>query len=115
MSALYCPKCGKQVTPEAITCPNCGYYLPQPPPPAPAAAPTQKINTHTLGWTLMAFLVSLLWFKINNAPVFPLGFIGGLVIILFSSHIDKQVGKQSLAPVGFALSFVGMILGAIIR
>ena len=63
----------------------------------------------------MAFLVSFLWFKINNRPLFPLGFVGGLVITAWSWHIDRQVGKQSLAPVGIALSFVGMILGAIIR
>lgn len=63
----------------------------------------------------MAFLLSFLWFKINNAPLFPLGFIGGLVITVFSWHIDKQVGKQSIALIGVALSFVGMILGAIIR
>ena len=63
----------------------------------------------------MALLVSLLWFKLNGRPVFPLGFVGGLVITGFSWHIDKQVGKQSLSYLGFAFSFVGMILGAIIH
>jgi hypothetical protein len=37
----------------------------------------------------MAFLVSLLWFKINGRLVFPLGFVGGLVISGFSWDIDK--------------------------
>jgi hypothetical protein len=63
----------------------------------------------------MAFLVSFLWFKIGNTPLFPLGFIGSLVITAFSWHIDKQVGKQSIAPIGLAFSFIGMIIGAIIR
>ena len=63
----------------------------------------------------MAFLVSFLWFKIGNTPLFPLGFIGSLVITAFSWHIDKQVGKPSIAPVGLAFSFIGMIIGAIIR
>ncbi len=63
----------------------------------------------------MAFLVSFLWFKINNVLLFPLGFIGGLIIMGFSGHIDKQVGKPSMVILGVALSFVGMIIGAIIR
>jgi hypothetical protein len=63
----------------------------------------------------MAFLVSFLWFKVNGRLVFPLGFIGGLVIAGSSWHIDKQVGKQSSAYLGFIFSFIGMILGAAIH
>ena len=74
-----------------------------------------KINTHTYGWIILALLVSLLWFKFNGRLVFPLGFVGGLVITGFSWHIDKQVGKQSLAYMGFIFSFIGMILGAAIN
>ena len=62
----------------------------------------------------MSFLISFLWFKINNRLVFPLGFIGALFITAWSWDIDRSVGKQSIAPVGIALSFVGMILGATI-
>jgi hypothetical protein len=47
--------------------------------------------------------------------MFPLGFVGGLVIAGFSWHIDKQIGKQSLAYMGFIFSFIGMILGAAIN
>jgi hypothetical protein len=117
MSTLDCPHCGTQVPPGTLFCPNCGVALAQPQiqSPTQAAVPAPRINTHTFGWIIIAFLLSLLWFKINNMPVFPLGFVGGLVITGFSWHIDKQVGNQSLAPIGLVLSFVGMIIGALIR
>jgi hypothetical protein len=117
MSTVYCPHCGTQVPLGTLFCPNCGVALPQlqNQPPTQAAIPERRINTHTYGWIIMAFLVSFLWFKINNMPLFPLGFVGGLVITGFSWHIDKQVGKQSMAPVGLVLSFVGMIIGALVR
>jgi hypothetical protein len=113
MSTLYCPNCGKQVLPGALFCPNCGVALAQLP--TQTTMPTPRINTHTYGWIIMAFLVSFLWFKINNMPLFPLGFVGGLIITGFSWHIDKQVGKQSMAPLGLVLSFLGMIIGVLIR
>jgi len=63
----------------------------------------------------MAFLVSFLWFKVNGRLVFPLGFVGGLVITGLSWHIDKQIGKQSSAYLGIITSFIGMIIGATIH
>ena len=115
MSTLYCPNCGKQVPSGTLFCPNCGVALPPLQPPTQAFVPARRINTHTFGWIIMAFLVSFLWFKIGITPIFPLGFVGGLVITAFSWDIDKQVGKSSMAPVGLALSFIGMVIGAIIR
>lgn len=115
MSTINCPNCGKQVPPGTLFCPSCGVALPQLQPPTQTFMSMRRINTHTYGWIIMAFLVSFVWFKIGNTPLFPLGFIGSLVITAFSWHIDKQVGKQSIAPIGLVLSFVGMFIGAIIR
>jgi hypothetical protein len=115
MSTVFCPKCGTEAPAGQLFCSNCGTYLPQPELTVPATAPQKKINTHTYGWIIIALLISLVWFKVNGKFVFPLGFVGGLVIIGFSWHIDKQIGKQSLAYIGFIFSFVGMILGAAIH
>jgi hypothetical protein len=116
MSTVTCPKCGKEAPSGQLFCSNCGTYLPQPEQTVSAATlPHQKVNTHTNIWIIMAFLVSLLWFKVNGSFVFPIGFVGGLVIAGSSWDIDKQVGKQSLAYMGFIFSFIGMILGAAIQ
>jgi uncharacterized membrane protein len=97
MEALFCPFCGAALTP----------YLPRP--------QALRINTHSYGWAILSFLLSFLWFKINNNPLFPLGFIGALVITYWSYDIDKSLGKQTVAIVAFALSVIGMILGLTIR
>jgi hypothetical protein len=103
MSTVTCSKCGKQAPSGQLFCTDCGMYLPQPEPTAQVITPKQKINTHTYGWIIMAFLVSLILFKVNSRLVFPLGFVGGLVISGFSWDIDKQVGKQSSAYGGGSL------------
>jgi hypothetical protein len=62
----------------------------------------------------MSFLVSFLWFKINNVPIFPLGFVGGLIIAFWSSDIDKTLGKKPLTSLSVAMSVSGMLLGFLI-
>jgi cellobiose-specific phosphotransferase system component IIC len=105
MSTRNCPRCGKTVTSDMTFCPFCGAKLDQ---------PLQQVNTHSYGWALMSFLVSLLWFKISNVPIFPLGFVGGLIITFWSSDIDKALGKKPLAWLSVAMSVFGMFLGFLI-
>ena len=74
-----------------------------------------QINTHSLGWLTLSFLVSFLWFKIGNHPVFPLGFVGGLAIGFWSSEIDRALAKPSFLGHSITLSIVGMVLGLFIN
>jgi len=106
MSTINCPRCGKAVSSDMTFCPFCGAKLDQ---------PLQQVNTHSYGWVLISFLVSFLWFKINNNPIFPLGFVGGLVITFWSSDIDKALGKEPLTWLSVAISIFGMFLGFLIR
>jgi cellobiose-specific phosphotransferase system component IIC len=101
-----CPRCGKPVSSDMAFCPFCGAKLDQ---------PLQQVNTHSYGWVLMSFLVSFLWFKINNTPTFPIGFVGGLVITFWSSDIDKALGKEPLTWLSVVISLFGMFLGFLIR
>lgn len=103
MSTKNCTKCGKLIPSDASFCPYCGISLSTP------------INTHSSGWMIMSFLISFLWFRINNNPIFPLGFIGALLIALWSADIDKTLGKEPLLNYSLILSSIGMIIGFIVR
>lgn len=103
MSTKNCTKCGKLIPSDSSFCPYCGTPLSTP------------INTHSLGWLVMSFLISFLWFKIGNNPVFPLGFIGALIIALWSADIDKALGKEPLFNYSLILSSIGMLIGFIVR
>ncbi len=102
MSTKNCPKCGSSVAIDAISCPFCGAKQDQ---------ILTQINTHSYGWTILSFLVSFIWFRVYGAPIFPLGFIGGLIIADWSSDIDKALGKESQMSVSIVLSIIGMIIG----
>lgn len=82
MSVKDCPRCGKGIPLDSSFCMYCGFPL------------SAQINTHSVGWMIMSFLVSLLWLKVNNTPLFPLGFIGGLVIAFWSADVDRAFGKN---------------------
>jgi predicted nucleic acid-binding Zn ribbon protein len=105
MATRNCPMCGKAVAPNIAFCPFCGAKLDY---------PFQQVNTHSFGWVLMSFLVSFLWFKINNSAIFPLGFVGGLIITFWASDIDKALGKEPFTWLSVALCVLGMILGLFI-
>jgi predicted nucleic acid-binding Zn ribbon protein len=106
MSEKNCPVCGKSVPRDASFCLYCGARLND---------SSAQVNTHSYGWLIMSFLVSFLWFRINGASVFPLGFIGGLLITFWSSDIDKSLGKKPLTGLSVLLSLTGMILGLLIN
>jgi len=106
MSEKNCPVCGKAVPMIASFCLFCGAKL---------DFPSREVNTHSYGWLMMSFLVSFLWFRINNVPVFPLGFAAALAITFWSSDIDKSLGKKPLTWLAILLSLISMVLGFLIR
>jgi len=73
--------------------------------------PTYAANTHTVGFLILCFLLSFLWFRINGVGVFPLGFVGGLVVAWWSQDIDRAFGKPSQFTLAVVLGLVGMFIG----
>lgn len=72
------------------------------------------MDSHSAGFAVVAVLISLLWFRINGTPIFPLGLLGGLALAYWSHDIDTRLGKSSLFLVTALLcglaTFVGLIL-----
>lgn len=76
-----------------------------------AMSPKQSINTYDPAWVILSFLLSFLWFRINQTPVFPLGFVGGLSIAYMIHRIDSSLGKPSFLSPTILLSFLGCVIG----
>ncbi len=50
-----------------------------------------KPDTHPLGFTLLTFLLSLLWLKIQGQPVFPLGFLIAVAVAFWHKSIEDAL------------------------
>ncbi len=106
-----CPRCGAVLPAGARYCSSCGVaVVPAAMPFAPQPSP-RIVTTHTVGFTVIAFLISFLWFRINGVPLLPVGLLGGLVVAWWSQDIDRQFGKPSQFALAVALSVVGAFIG----
>ena len=93
-------------------CPTCGTPMTVAPlPPGPFPPVPRRVNTHTEGFIVLAFLLSFLWFRINGVAVVPLGLLGGLVVAWWSQDIDRSVGKPSQFALAAVLGVVGALIG----
>jgi prepilin signal peptidase PulO-like enzyme (type II secretory pathway) len=90
----YCPYCANPITAAVAAWPN---------------------NTHSAGFVVIAVLLSLLWFKVNNVPVFPLGLVGGILLAYWSHDVDTRLGKQSLLAPAVVLCLVATVIGLFLR
>ena len=84
----FCPYCGKEVSPEAISCPNCGHPLKQA---QPVIKPIEQI--------------SALWWLV---PFF-LAWIGGLIAYFVLKDRNQKTAEHMLI-FGVVWTFVGAIL-----
>jgi hypothetical protein len=84
----FCPYCGKEVSPRAVSCPNCGHPLAQ-------APPTPKLAERISRW----------WWLL---PFF-LGWVGGLVDYLVLKDRNQKTAEHMLF-FGVIWTFVGTIL-----
>ena len=102
------PACGAPIRLPARFCNSCGA-------PLFAQGPWPAFDTHAAGFSVVAVLISLLWFRINGVPIFPLGFVGGLVLAYWSHDINTKVGRESLFVVTAILCVLATIVGPLLR
>jgi hypothetical protein len=88
----FCPYCGKEVSPEAYTCPNCGHPLKEPVPP-----PEPKEHVSAAWWLLPFFLA---W-------------IGGIAGYFALKDRNRSTATNILI-FGIVWTFVGALLLGII-
>ena len=83
----FCPNCGKEVSPEAYACPNCGHPLRQP---QPTPEPREHVSA---AWWLLPFF---------------LGWIGGLVGYLVLKDRNRRTATNILI-FGVVWTVVGIV------
>src|SRR5256885_1870328 len=85
-----CPRCGAPIHMPARFCNACGA-------PLFAHGPWPAFDTHGAGFSVVAVLISLLWFRINGVPIFPLGLVAATTIQL-SHEMKKALEGMKLHP-----------------
>jgi hypothetical protein len=92
---------------DARYCPYCGDVV--------LGIPQASFSTHSVGFAVMAVLVSFLWFHVNNVKILPLGLVGGILLAYWSHDIDVRSGKQSVFLPTLVVCFIATVIGFIIR
>src|SRR5207245_6605713 len=103
-----CPRCGAPIRLPAWFCNSCGA-------PLFAQGPWPAFDTHAAGFSVVAVLISLLWFRINGVSIFPLGFVGGLVLAYWSHDINTKFWREALFRVRAILCVLAPRGGILLR
>ena len=70
-----------------------------------------NVNTHPLGFTILVFILAMLWLRVNGRPVFPLGFILALTVAYWHADIERGIYGRSRFLEMVITAVVGMIIG----
>ncbi len=97
----FCPNCGKELPPEAVSCPGCGHLL-QAAPPAPQAVKRTGFGSprNLAIYSLICAVAALL---ILPAPLLVLGVVLGFFAM--------RRGERTLGRLGIILSIVLGLIG----
>ena len=64
---------------------------------------------------MIAIVVSLLWFRVNNVPILPVGLIMGVLLAYWSHDIDVRLGRRSLLTPVVVLCLLATTIGFLIH
>lgn len=92
----YCAHCGRELSPAAIACPNCGH-------PGPGAAPAIAPGKRTEGFAIASIVCSVTSF-------FFLPIVGGILGIIFG-HVARRRIAEDPDLGGAEIARAGIIVG----
>jgi len=72
-------------------------------------------DAHPLGFTLLAFFLSMLWFQVNSVPVFPLGLLLALLLASWHRDIERTLHGRDHFSFMLAFSLVGILFGLLLH
>lgn len=105
----FCANCGRDLSPAAIACPNCGH----PGPGAGNVAVVAPSGKRTEGFAIASLVCGIVGF-------FGVPIVGSILAIVFASTARKRIaqdanlGGADMARAGMIIGWIGLILGIII-
>lgn len=105
----FCANCGRDLSPAAVACPNCGH-------PGPGAGTIPAVATagkRTEGFAIASLVCGIVGF-------FGVPIVGSVLAIVFAStarkHIaqDPDLGGADMARAGMIIGWIGLILGILV-
>lgn len=104
-----CANCGRDLSPAAVACPNCGH-------PGPAAGTVITVappGKRTEGFAIASLACGI-------AGFFAIPIIGSILAIVFGAAArkrlaqDPDLGGADLARAGIIIGWVGVVLGIVV-
>ena len=105
----FCANCGRDLSPSAIACPNCGH----PGPGAGAVPVAPPPGKRTEGFAIASLVSGIVGF-------FGLPIVGSILAIVFASTarkriaLDPNLGGADMARAGMIIGWIGLILGVLV-
>jgi uncharacterized protein YqgC (DUF456 family) len=103
----FCANCGRELSPAAVSCPNCGH-----PGPTAGAGTAPLAATRTEG-----FAIASLASAIGGFFIVPL--VGSILAIVFGAAARKRIAQDpdlqgaEMARAGTIIGWVGVVLAAL--
>jgi Domain of unknown function (DUF4190) len=101
----FCANCGRDLSPAAVACPNCGH-------PGPAAV--QAVQTaqpkRTEGFAIASLVCGI-------AGLFAVPIVGSILAIVFGSVARKRIAQDEglsgdeMARAGIIIGWIGVVVG----
>jgi hypothetical protein len=103
--SVFCENCGKDLSPKAVACPNCGH-------PGPGAA-VVAARTQTEGFAIASLICSI------AGAMFMLPLVGGILGIVFAGVARDRMRRfgtegESLARAGVIVGWIGLALNVVV-
>lgn len=104
----FCANCGRDLSPAAIACPNCGH----PGPAAGTAVVAVPPGKHTEGFAIASLTCGIV-------GLFAVPIVGSILAIVFASTARKRIAQDSnltgadMARAGMIIGWIGVVLGIV--
>jgi hypothetical protein len=100
----FCANCGRDLSPAAVTCPNCGH-----PGPAAGTVAVASPTRRTEGFAIASLVCAI-------SGLFAVPIVGGILAIVFGTTArrriaqDPTLGGAEMARAGIIVGWIGVVV-----
>ena len=81
---------------------------------SPDCSKLGEARLHPLGFTLVGFLISMLWFTINKMPIVPVGYVIALLMAFWLKDLEDAILGRNYLLMRAVIYSVGTIIGLLL-